>query len=51
MLWDARVCSGEGDQEDLDIVANQAPLDLGLAPKWGLCEDSDEGPTCKPFQG
>ena len=51
MSWDARVCSGEGDQAELNIVADQAPTSLGLAPKRGLCEDSNEESTCKPFQG
>ena len=37
MSWNAQVCSGEGKQVKLDIVANQAPPGLGLAPKNGVC--------------
>ena len=36
MSWNARVCSGEGKQLELDIVADQAPPGLGLAPKNGV---------------
>ena len=35
--WNARVCSGEGKQMELDVVADQAPPGLGLAPKNGVC--------------
>ena len=45
----ARVCSGEGEQEEIDVVANQAPPGLGLAPTRGLWEDFEEGFSCKPF--
>ena len=51
MSWEARVFSGEGDQAEIDIVGDQAPPGLGLAPKRGVCEDSDERSTCKPLQG
>ena len=37
MLWNAQVCSGEGKQVELDIVADQAPPGLGLASKNGVC--------------
>ena len=37
MSWNARVCSGEGKQVELDIVADQAPAGLGLALKNGVC--------------
>ena len=37
MSWNARVCSGEGKQVELDIVADQAPPGQGLAPKNGVC--------------
>ena len=35
-LRDAQVCSGEGDQKELDIVVDQASPGLGLAPKKGF---------------
>ena len=35
--WNAQVCFGEGKQVELGIVADQAPPDLGLAPKNGVC--------------
>ena len=37
MLWNALVCSGEGKHEELDIIMDQAPPGLGLAPKNGVC--------------
>ena len=37
VLWTDRVCSGEGKQVELDIIADQAPPGLGLAPKNGVC--------------
>ena len=37
MSWNARVCSGEGKQVELDIIADQAPPGLGLASKNGVC--------------
>ena len=37
MLWNARVCYGEGKQVELDVVADQASRGLGLAPKNGVC--------------
>ena len=37
MLWNARVCSGEGKQVELNVVADQAPPGLGLALKNGVC--------------
>ena len=39
----------EKEDKRSDIVANQASLGLGLAPTWGLWEDSEEGFFCKPF--
>ena len=40
---EARVCSGEGEQEKIDVIGNQTPPSLGLAPKRGFSEDFDEG--------
>ena len=37
MSWNAQVCSGEGKEVELEIVADQAPPSLGLAPKNGVC--------------
>ena len=37
MSWNAQVCSGEGKQVELDVVADQASPGLGLAPKNGIC--------------
>ena len=37
MSWNARVCSGEEKQVELDIVADQALPCLGLAPKNKVC--------------
>ena len=37
MSWNARVCSGEGKQVEIDVVADQAPPALGLASKNGVC--------------
>ena len=37
------MCSGEGEQEEIDVVANQAPPSLGLEPTRGLWDDSEEG--------
>ena len=37
MSWNARVCSREGNQVELDVVVDQAPPDLGLVLKNGVC--------------
>ena len=41
----------EVEQEKIDVVLNQTPPGLGLAPTRGLFEESDEGFTCKLFHG